>query len=121
MTDNVKVLLRYKENIIDALSKHMNDDLDNQNCAVLANNLLHAYKCDVTSLAMEGYEEDSSGYHNGRRMMPKPYNVRGYDNGYSKGADEEYIRMLKELKSMAPDDHAAQEIQRMIDEAYHTR
>ena len=123
MIDDVKVLLRYKENLIDTLAKHMNDDLDNPNCASLVNNLFHAYKSDLTSLAMLGYEEGESGYYNDRsgvNRMPRPYYIQGsgmhYDGSHSRGGDDEYLRALMDLKSKAPDEHTAHEIQRMIDD-----
>ena len=84
--------------------------------------LSHAIKSTETVLAMKGYDQDYSGDRgtgNSGYRMSRRYGNRGsgdYDGGRSGGTEDEFVHGLINLKSMAPDDHTAKAIQRMIDE-----
>lgn len=125
MMDREKLLNRMLDKLYDELEPYYNMEFKNGNCLDAVDKISHSIKSISTVLAMEGYGNGSSGNRGGGMYSYHPYGnydgshsggMNGYYNNRSRGADEEYIRMLMEIKNMAPDEHTAKEIQRMIDE-----
>lgn len=120
--DREKILSRLQDRLYDELEGYTNAEIKNGTCLETIDKLTHSIKSISTVLAMEGYDQERSGARrwNGNSRMNYPYWNRGsngdYEVGRSRGSDDEYMRTLMELRNMAPDEHSAQAIQRMIDE-----
>lgn len=124
MMEHTKLLSRMLEKAYDELESCAGEGLKNENSLDAIDKLTHTIKSITTVLAMEGYDQESSGERrwNNNGRMGRSYNSRGsgerwgYDSGRSRGSDEDFMQSLMELKNMAPDEQTAQAIQRMINE-----
>lgn len=123
--ERTKLLSRMLDRMYDELEAYAGAEIKNAECLNSIDKLTHTIKSITTVLAMEGYDDGSSGARNWNgynARMYQPYRNRssgngsGYESGRSMGTDDEFVNRLMEVKSMAPDEQTAQAIQRMINE-----